>query len=116
MRYVRKIPIKEIHMQFYVLKLLTIVSGNERIHLLTQYQQTLHIYLRDYDGTELNMEWEKFCLAGESDNYRINVVSSAPKLTLVKSIKGSQIKINSGGANLAIGTGVSWGKNLHTDP
>ena len=50
--------------------------------MLTEYQQTLHIYLRDANGIELSMTWEKFCVTGEEDNYRMMVVSLTDKISL----------------------------------
>ena len=66
----------------YILNNCIFVSGNEHIHMLTEYRQTLHICLRDANGIELNMTWEKFCVTGEEDNYRMIVVSLTDKTSL----------------------------------
>lgn len=60
--------------------------GLEILHSLTSRDDyTLRIELEDFTGEKRYAEYEKFCIAGENDNYRLTVDKYSGQLMVVHS-------------------------------
>ena len=60
-------------MLMLLLLLLSSLTGNDKIHTLTQKNQKLNILLTDVNGTTSNGFWTQFLVAKESNNYMLTV-------------------------------------------
>lgn len=63
--------------------------GNENIHKLTETSKLLRIELEAFSGEKISLDYANFTVAGENENYRLNVGRYLGNMTrYVDSISG----------------------------